>query len=137
MVRWVFKREKSIKAPRPDNIKGQLPKECSDELADIFPVLFNSFLSEHMVPSLWKTSEIRLFPKENNPAELNDYCPVALTSVVVKCLERLIPTHLRSHVDGALDPMQFEYIKNRSVEDAVLTEMHSALTHMERPHSYV
>lgn len=100
-------------------------------------MLFNSSLSEHMVPSLWKTSEIRLFPKENKPAELNDYRPVALTSVAVKGLERLIPTHLRSHVDGALDPMQFAYIKNRSVEDAVLMEMHSVVTHMGRPHSYV
>lgn len=49
----------------------------------------------------------------------------------------MILTRLRSHVDGALDPMQFACRKNRSVKDAVLTVIHSAVTHLGRPHSYV
>ncbi|XP_061094961.1 hydroperoxide isomerase ALOXE3-like [Conger conger] len=43
---------------------------------------------------------------------LNDYRPVALTSVVMKSFERLMLSHLKSITDPLLDPLQFAYRAN-------------------------
>ena len=42
------------------------------------------------VPALWKLSTIVPVPKRIHPKEMNDLRPVALTSVPMKCLERVI-----------------------------------------------
>ena len=37
--------------------------------------------------------------------ELNDYRPVALTSVIMKCLKRLVKNHITSSLPITLDPL--------------------------------
>ncbi|KAK0146668.1 RNA-directed DNA polymerase from mobile element jockey [Merluccius polli] len=49
-----------------------------------------------VVPSLWKQSMIVPVPKNNSPRELNDLRPVALTSTVMKCFEKIILKQLLS-----------------------------------------
>jgi hypothetical protein len=39
--------------------------------------------------------------------ELNDYRPVALTSVIIKCFERLGKDHITSTFPDTLDPLKF------------------------------
>ena len=51
---------------------------------------------------------------------LNDYRPLALTSVVMKVFERLVLKHLKSITTCRFDPLQFAYRENRSVDDAVM-----------------
>ncbi len=50
---------------------------------------------------------------------LNDYRLVALTSVVKKSFERLVLAPLKDSTGPLLDPLQFAYRANRSVDDAV------------------
>ena len=50
---------------------------------------------------------------------VNDYRHVALTSVVMKSYKHLVLAHLKSITDSLLDPLQFAYRANRSVDDAV------------------
>ena len=38
---------------------------------------------------------------------LDDYHPVALTSVIMKCFERLVKDHITSTLPDTLDPLQF------------------------------
>ena len=38
--------------------------------------------------------------------ELNDYRPVALTSVIMKYFERLVKDHITSTLPDTLDPLQ-------------------------------
>ncbi|KAK7093340.1 hypothetical protein V1264_007114 [Littorina saxatilis] len=66
----------------------------------------------------------------------NDYRPVALTSVVMKCLERLVLQRLKVATDASLDPHQFAYRANRSVDDAVALGLHHIVEHLEKPGSY-
>ena len=47
--------------------------------------------------------------KNAKVTELNDYCPVALTSVIMKCFERLVKDHITSTLPVTLDPLQFAY----------------------------
>ena len=46
------------------------------------------------IPTSWKHSEIIPVPKKCKPSILNDYRPIALTPIVMKCLEHLIKGRL-------------------------------------------
>ena len=54
----------------------------------------------------------------------------------MKCFERIIPHQLMKHTKPHLDPYQFAYKHNRSTEDATLTLLHNAYTHLEKPSSF-
>ena len=58
-------------------------------------------------------------PNKAKVTELNGYCPVALTSVIMKCFERLVKDHITSTLPDTLDPLQFAYCPNRSTDDAI------------------
>ena len=89
------------------------------QLAVPFTSLFNWSMKDHKLPSLWKTSEIVPTPKKPKVTVLNDLRPVALTSVIVKCFEKLILSRLLPAVYPHQDPFQFAYKSKRSVDDAI------------------
>ena len=61
---------------------------------------------------------------------------MALTSVVMKVLERLVLKELKTQTAALLDPAQFAYRANRSVDDAVALGLHYVLQHLEKPGTY-
>ncbi|KAK3542758.1 hypothetical protein QTP70_002769 [Hemibagrus guttatus] len=86
---------------------------------------------------LWKTSCVVPVPKTAHPRELNHFRPVALTSHLMKTMERIIPCHLHSSVSTVLDPLQFAYRPGIGVDDAVIYLLHWKLTHLESTGSTV
>ncbi|KAI3361638.1 hypothetical protein L3Q82_001998 [Scortum barcoo] len=86
------------------------------------------FLSASKPPSLC------LCLKESAVTCLNDYRPVTLTPVIMKCFERIILKHIKDIIPAGLNHYQFTY---RSTEDAVFTALHTALTHLQLPNIYV
>ena len=70
-------------------------------------------------------------PKNASPACLNDYRPVALTSLVMKCFERLIKHYICASLPRTMDPLQFAYRSNRSTDDAVSQVLHTTLSHLD------
>ncbi|KAI3358167.1 hypothetical protein L3Q82_003168 [Scortum barcoo] len=89
-VRNALKKNRARKAAGPDGISSRLLKSCADQLCGIFGYTFNLSLKLGRVPQLWKTSCIIPVPKTPHPKELNSYRPVALTSHLMKTLERLV-----------------------------------------------
>ena len=75
--------------------------------------------------------------KNRKPTAFNDYRAVALTSIVMKCFERIILNRILSYTTPHHDPYQFAYKPNRSTDDATLTLLHHAYTHLEKPGSFV
>ncbi|KAI3359456.1 hypothetical protein L3Q82_013762 [Scortum barcoo] len=62
----------------------------------------------------------------------------ALTSHVMKSLERLLLWHIRTVVVGpSLDPLQYAYQPQMGVEDAIIFLLHRAYTHLEEAGSTV
>ncbi len=55
----------------------------------------------------------------------------------MKCLEKLVLSHINSVVPETSDPFQFAYRPNRSVDDAVTMALHYSLQHLDRPGTYV
>ncbi|KAK3546751.1 hypothetical protein QTP70_033946 [Hemibagrus guttatus] len=75
-------------------------------------------------------------PRKTKITGLNDYRPVTLTSVVMKSFDRLVLSYLKDITDPLLDPLQFTYRANRSVDDAVNMALHFILQHLDSPGSY-
>ena len=135
-IRLLFKRLNAKSASGPDNIASRVLKLCSDSLANVFTALIQWSFNEHYVPKLWKTSTIVPVPKKKSPTQLNDYRPVALTPIPMKCAERIALKHLRAQTAQHQDPLQFAYSAGRSTDDAILTMLHHLLTHLDKPKTY-
>ena len=135
-VKKTFSSVNSRKATGPDNIPGRVLKDCAEELKDVFTDIFNTSLSQAVVPTCFKSTVIIPVPKKSSPSTFNDYRPVALTPIIMKCFERLVMSHIRSNLPPNLDPYQFAYRANRSTEDAICSALHPTLTHLDNKDSY-
>ena len=131
-VRGELRKIRPRKAAGPDKVPPRLLKTCAAELGEPLQHIFNLSLRLGKVPTLWKTSCIVPVPKKNRPSELNDYRPVALTSQLMKTLERLLLNLLRPQVQHAQDPLQFAYRAAVGVEDAILHLLHRAHLHLDK-----
>ena len=106
-VSCVFRSVNVTKCGGPDGLKGWIFKHCALQLSSIHAFMFNWSIREHLVPPIWKTSELITVPKKSAVKELNDLRPVALTSTVTKCLEKLIARKIKKCFSVLQDPMQF------------------------------
>ncbi|XP_051793955.1 uncharacterized protein LOC127530662 [Acanthochromis polyacanthus] len=131
-VRHTVRAVEPWKAAGPNGVPGRVLKDCADQLAGVFTRIFNPSLSQSIVPPCLKSSTIVPLPKKQHIFSLNDYRPVALTPVVMKCFEKLVRGHITSLLLRSLDPHQFAYRANRSTEDAVATALHTSLSHLEQ-----
>ncbi len=106
-------------------------RSYTDQLAGLFISIFNESLATSVVPTSFKKSVIIPVLKNSKPSCLNDYRPVALTSVVMKAFERILKNHICSSIPVTLDPLQFAYRPNRSTDDAISQVLQSFLTHID------
>lgn len=136
-VRRELERLKPRKAAGPDRISPRLLKACSSQLCGVLQHLFNLSLHLQRVPVLWKTSCLVPVPKKGRPAALEDYRPVALTSHIMKVMERLVLAHLRPLVCPSQDPLQFAYQPHVGVDDAIIYLLQKAYSSLDRPNTSV
>jgi hypothetical protein len=133
----VFKRLNPNKAPGPDGVKGKILKNCASQLGKIFTLIFQLLLDSHIMPRAWRTSTIIPVPKSASASEPKDFRPVALTSVVAKCFETVLRSHLITQVGEKLDPFQFAYRARRGTDDACLSLLDLVAKHLQKPKTYV
>ena len=120
-VRCQLSRCKPGKAPGPDGTPARVLKACAMELSQILHSLFCQSYRTATIPTLWKTTTIIPVPKKPRPTEPNHYRPTALTSIIMKCLEKLLlniilplVTHKEGHrgcwgLSAALSPPAPEF----------------------------
>ena len=104
------------KATGPDGISAYILKVFSAQLAPVTTGIFNRSTELCHVPSLWKSSFIVPVPKKASPVVHNDYRPVALTPVIMKCMEKLVLKDLLGHIGSEMDPCQFAYMPNKGTD---------------------
>ncbi len=136
-VRKTLSRINPRKAAGPDNISGRVLKDCAAQLMDVLTDIFNTSLSQAVVPTCLKSTTIIPVPKKSPVSWLNDYRPIALTPIMMKCFERLVMHKIKTSLPNTLDLLQFAYRPNRSMDDAISSTLHLALTHLENKDSYV
>ena len=132
VVTIVFQHVCCRKATGPDGISAFLLKTFAEELAPAWCPIFQLSVDSQWVSILWKTSHINSVPNKTCPKENNDYIPVAITSIIMKCLERMVACKVRSDVQDYLDPFQFAYRQGRGTDDAVNTVVHLILKHLDK-----
>jgi hypothetical protein len=118
------------KAAGPDGIHGTVLKACKYQLLDVIKYIFDKSLNEMCFPSIWKMSKIIPVPKKDNPIVDNDLRPVALTSVLSKCFEKIVLNIMLEEIGLHTDNNQFAYKKGRSTSDAVLSLTHHVHKHL-------
>ena len=131
-VRRVFQCTNTRKANGPDECSAFLLKHFASELAPVWQPIFQTSVDTHTIPLSWKTSHIKPQPKIQCPKEHKDYRPIALTSVIMKSLERILLQHLTSITKDKFDPCQFAYKKGCGTEDAVVTLVHLISKHLDK-----
>jgi hypothetical protein len=131
-VSKTFERVNPGKAACPDGMPRRILRAWTDQLAGVVTDIFQS-----AVPTCFKMATIVPVPKKAKVTELNDYLPVGLTSVIMKCFERLVKDHITSTLPVTLDPLQFAYRSNRSTDDAIAITLHTALSHLDKRNTYV
>ena len=112
------------KSSGPDGVCGRVLKYCAKELCGIFRFIFQASIDLCKVPLIWKTSTVIPVP--------NDFRSIALTSLAMKCLEKIVKTEIRKETEHLLDPLQFAYRHGKGVEDATLTILNLVHTHLEK-----
>jgi hypothetical protein len=132
----VLKKCKTNKACGPDGIKNIFLRSCANQLAPVLHRLYNKCAAHGHIPKIWKLANIKPLPKRPKPGELNDYRPIALTSCVMKCFEKLIAQRLRTHTNSSADPLQFAYKAKRSTTDACNILHQTVIDHAESINSY-
>ena len=93
-VSKTFKCVNPRKAAGPGGIPSRVLRACADQLAGVFTDICIQSLSQSVVPTCFKMTTIVAVPKKAKVTELNDYSPIALTSVIMKCFERLVKDHI-------------------------------------------
>lgn len=73
------------KAPGSDNIPGQVLRDRANQLADVLADTVNTSPSQAFVPAGIRKTTIIPVPKKSTVTRLNDYRPVALTPIMMKC----------------------------------------------------
>ncbi|KAK1806304.1 hypothetical protein P4O66_000179 [Electrophorus voltai] len=128
---WSGSADVQTHAVGPGAICGRVLKACADQLAPVFTDIFNLSLTLGIIPSGFKRCTIVPVPKKPPPSGLSDYRPVSLTSVVMKCFEKLVRDLITSSLPASTDPLRFAYRQNRSTDDAIAHLLHTTLTHLD------
>ena len=92
--------------------------------------LFQLFLLASFVPAAWKRTTIIPVPKKPHVKAMNDFRPMALTSILCKYMERMVAKELISMVGESLDLLQFAHRARRGEAlflDAALFHVTSSL----------
>ena len=108
-----------------DGVTGRVLRECADQRTGIF----SNILKRITVPAFHPPKKIKI-------SSLYDYQPVALTPVIMKCFEKLVQRHIMSCFPPTFDPFQFAYRHNISTEDAIVTMLHTTISHLKQQGHY-
>lgn len=127
-VRRLFGKQNSRQAADPNSLPSSTLKHCADQLAAVFTTIFTSSLQLSQVPRCFKVSTTIPVPNKPKIATLNDYRQMALTSVM---MERLVLKQLKSFTSDLLNPLQFAYRENRSVDDGVALALFFLLRYLD------
>ena len=89
-VRLNFRDINTKSASGPDDGSGKTLKLCSDSLAPVLTELLQRSFNEvhNFIPKVWKMSAIIPDQTKLSSSQMNDYRPVAQTSIVFKCARK-------------------------------------------------
>ena len=99
--------------------------ELSATISKPITIIFNSSMCQGLVPQLWKEGNITALFKKGDKAELGNYRPVSLTSVICKTMEQLVREIIVKHMSAnkLFSNKQFGFISGKSTTLQLLKVM--------------
>lgn len=111
-------------APGPDNITYSMIKHLPDTAMKVLLYIYNNIWSSTEWIDEWQEQYIIPIKKPGkNPCEIESYRPIALTSCLIKTLERIMKNKLEWYLESnKLIPSNlFAYRKGKSTSDAIFS----------------
>ncbi|CAG8671601.1 3782_t:CDS:2, partial [Ambispora gerdemannii] len=122
------------KSPGPDGLTYEFYKSALPHIIDSLFSLFNSILSNGIVPSSWTRSLITLIPKKDNDKTLvQNWRPIALINTDAKIFLKILAGRLAKVAGRHLPHHQKGFLPERNTIDATL----NILTATEVLKSYI
>ena len=118
-----IKRMKGKGAAGPDNIPPSFLKSLGPLALQELLSIFNSSFSLAHCPRIWRVATITpLFKAGKCPSEFVSFCPISLTSCVVKFLEHIFADRLYyiAETNNIFNRFQAGFHEGRSCEDQII-----------------
>ena len=124
------------KSPGFDNISARVLKELAAEISDTVTSLFQKSIDTASLPSDWKLSVIAAIYKKGLKCLAQNYRPVALTSILCKCLETIVRDHILEHLkaNDLISRCQYGFLPGRSTSLQLLKIMDDWTASLENGH---
>ena len=114
----------TTKAVGPDGIPTMVLKACAEELSLSLTMLFNKSLSLSRLPTQWKQATIVPVHIKGDKADVENYRPISLLCVLLKCRGKCIYNKVISHISRNMYYLQHGFLKGRSTVTQLLCVLH-------------
>jgi hypothetical protein len=129
-IRWAISTFKPFKSAGNDGIVPALLKQGVEHLTAHLCCICRACLARGYIPKAWRQFKVTFMPKPGkaNYTKAKAYCPISLSSFMLKTMDKLVDRHIRGKILGLrpLHRYQFVYEPGRSTETAV----HHVNTHI-------
>eukprot|EP00061_Rhincodon_typus_P005040 g24021.t1 len=102
-------------SPAPTALDAPVPTITTAEVRLVFLGILPRKATEVL-----KKKTIIPVSKKAHATCLNDGCPVAMTSIIMKCFERLVMAHINLSLSACLDPLQFAYRHHSKTKELII-----------------
>jgi hypothetical protein len=122
LIRRAIKRLKHKTKGGPDCIPPTFFINCCDELCYPLSLLFTLSFENSILPDVWLISFVTPIFKKGNPADANNYRPIALTATMCKLMESVIKEQMVQFLvdKGRINKRQHAFIKHHSTASNLL-----------------
>jgi Reverse transcriptase (RNA-dependent DNA polymerase) len=105
----------------PDGLSVHFIKSCINYIVIPIHYLFNLSISTGSYPDYWKTSYITPIPKTGNLADVKNYRPISIISILPKTLEDLISKKISPLFKNILSNSQHGFRSKRSTNTNLIS----------------
>ena len=132
-VKEAMKSFREDAAPGPDYFPAAVLKYCADTLADPLYSLLRKSLDTGKLPNQFKRAIVTPLYKGGDRSTPSNYRPVALTSHVAKCLEKVIRRHLVNYLESnkLMNTSQHGFRAGRSTISQLIEHLECVLNGLE------
>ena len=120
------------KAPGPDNIFTNMLLKANETVIQAVTILIQKSWNAKKLPKIWKRANVKFLMKPGKDSYYNgsSYRPISLTSVLGKCMERIIHARLYAYAEHhkILDTEQDGFRKYRGTTQSLLRFTQTVLT---------
>ena len=89
---------KTDKAPGVDRLHPRILCELSEQIVDPITNIMQTSLKTSSLPNDWRSANVSPIFKKGNKKSANNYRPVSLTSILCKCMEKIVRDEIVDHM---------------------------------------